>query len=690
MEQDRDAERTHAPAYCPPPLGDGRRDSENFCMDIHSFGRTPREADRLYRKQVERAWVALVDGRSNDIDPNVRDLVRDSWLRCLAMGVEPLGQRPLRRAGGNSLEALRDANADLLRAFQNTWRVLGDILSDTQSCLIVADAAGTMLDICGSPTVLERGARECVSPGYAWSEQSGGTNAIGTAIARNAPAEVHSAEHLLSVAKLWSCSAAPVRDSIDGKLLGVVDVTSFGESHQQHCLALAVTAAHQIEETLHSRELARSVQLLHWYQLQAGNHAHQAVVLLDRKGRVLTANDLARALFANCRDCTPLERGQTFVSWQANGTSPFGVPPELTLEHCTAVLPPRTRLVGLEPWGGRNRGWEGGLLVLEPTRETRRPAATAATTTMPDAFAALLGQGVAMQEARRKAARLARAVAPVLIEGEPGTGKALFAQAMHRASGVSAGPWVTLQCQTLEPTDITRVLFGEGTTAIGGCPGKLEEADGGTLFIDEVALLPTAAQLGLLRLLHENVVMGTGGFPERRVHVRVLAATARDLAAEVAAGRFRLDLYQRLKVLSLPLPSLRERREDFPALIDRLLAELEASHGLGVRRATPALAETLAAQTWPGNLDELRSVLEQMYVLSDAETLDVADLPAERAVGAAKVPAEDDAPQSISGLERAAIESELARHGDNLSAVARRLGISRSTLYRKLKRYGLA
>ena len=659
-------------------------------MDIHSIGRTPREADRLYRKQVERAWVALVDGRLAQVDPNVRDLVRDSWLRCLAMGVQPLAQRPLQRAAGDSLEALRDANADLLRAFQNTWRVLGDLLADTQSCLIVADAAGTMLDICGSPVVVERGARECVSPGYAWSEQSGGTNAIGTAIARNAPAEVHSAEHLLSVAKLWSCSAAPVHDPVDGKLVGVVDVTSFGESHQQHCLALAVTAAHQIEETLQSRELARSVQLLHWYQMQASNHAHQGVVLLDRKGRVVTANDLARALFADCRDCTPLERGRQFLA------AP-GLP---TLADCSAGLPPRTRAVALEPWGGQNRPWEGGLLVLEPSREGRRldfgrggPRHVAAVEDTPaapnDKFANLLGSSALFADARRKAGRMARAVAPVLIEGEPGTGKELFARAIHRASGVASGPLVTLNCHTLEAADLPRALFGDGTSAIGGCPGKIEEADGGTLFIDEVGLLPAGAQLGLLRLLQEQVVVGTGDFTERRVHVRVLAATALDLEGEVAAGRFRADLLERLKVLGLRVPPLRERLADLPLLVDRLLAELDAGHGLGARRASPGLLEALGKLPWPGNLDELRNVLERMYVLAEGNTLQVDDLPA--GYGRTAAPAGgQDSPQRIRDLERDAIETELATHGDNLSAVARRLGISRSTLYRKLKRYGLA
>src|SRR5262249_9539316 len=151
--------------------------------------------------------------------------------------------------------------------------------------------------------------------------------------------------------KIWSCSAAPVHDTVDGALVGVVDVTSFGENHQSQSLALAITAANQIEQTLQSRDLARAVQLLHWYQIHATRWAQQAVVLLDHKGRVVTANDLARALFANCVQCTPLERGRSFI--QIRG--------EPTLADFHAILPPRTRLAGLETYGGRSSGWEGGL-----------------------------------------------------------------------------------------------------------------------------------------------------------------------------------------------------------------------------------------------------------------------------------------------------------------------------------------
>jgi DNA-binding NtrC family response regulator len=398
--------------------------------------------------------------------------------------------------------------------------------------------------------------------------------------------------------------------------------------------------------------------------------------LLDRKGRVLAANELARALFAGAPEATPLARGRQFLQ--------VSRAPEL--KHLAAVLPPRTRALALEPYGPRGQGWEGGLLILEPRREGGQLRSTLASA--PNAFSGIIGAHPQLLEAKRRAARIARASAPVLLLGESGVGKQRFARAIHESSPVAAGPCLGLRCRTFAPEQLAIELFGD---EVSGRLGRLQEADGGTLFLDDIDVLPLPAQLGLVRALQDNVVLRMGGQREYPVRVRLVAGTQSKLNEAVAAGRFRLDLFYRLKVFGLRLPALRDRLSDLPLLAHSRLLALEARYGLGPRQLSLALQATLTNFRWPGNVYELHNLLEAMYLQSESSTLTEADLPEEyRPQLSLLASGTDKHEHSISGLERSAIEAELLRQGDNLSAVARRLGISRSTLYRKMKRYGLA
>lgn len=306
-----------------------------------------------YRRQVESAWDTMVGGgRSRPL--SVRELVLDSWDRCSRTGVNPMNSRPYFIGEGEPLECLRERHRELLLAAKSTWDVLSDILSEANSIMVVTDPRGVMLDVCGSTAVIDHGQKEGVSPGHDWSESSAGTNAIGVMIASGVPAEVYGAEHFCVGAKIWSCSAAPIRDTVDGSLIGSIDVTTFEGAEFSHSLALALTAANQVEQTLQSRELARNVQLLQWYHPRSSRWSGRAAMLLDRKGRVIMLNDPARALF---------ER------YGANGSLVTGwgeQPPQGTelMRAIAAMMPPRLRAVSLAPYRGSG-AWEGGVVVFE-------------------------------------------------------------------------------------------------------------------------------------------------------------------------------------------------------------------------------------------------------------------------------------------------------------------------------------
>ncbi len=315
----------------------------------------------------------------------------------------------------------------------------------------------------------------------------------------------------------------------------------------------------------------------------------------------------------------------------------------------------------------------------------------------------LVGRSPQMAKVRELIGRVARSRAPVLILGESGTGKEVAARAIHNAH--PRGEFVTIDCGTLSGTLVESELFGYSRGAFTGADqarkGLVEAADGGTAFFDEIGDLRPEMQVKLLRLLQENEFRAVGSVKTRKVDVRVIAATNRDLARAVERGEFRGDLYYRLKVLTIRMPALRERREDIPPLIEHFLERTAPNHRLS-EEATRALL----AYDWPGNVRELRNAIEQMTTLNSGPVLHRADLPSsvQLELEAARPTTFEPGPEFDEALpvevrpsdvplpllrasEEQAVRQAMARSGGNRAQAARILGIGRTTLYRKLRAY---
>lgn len=640
---------------------------------------TPLErTEGLDRETVTAAWQAFIEGAPVPLR-DVRPVIHDSWLRCQNAGVEPRTQvAPF--IGEAELSARLATHLELVEATRHTWQLLKDSILPSQSILVLTDISGVILEVHGNGEMVASARGRAVAPGFDWHEARAGTNAIGTALATDAPAIVHTSEHFCSSAKIWDCAAAIIRDLHDGSPVGVLDITSLGGLSGAHTLAFAVTAAKQIEHTLHSMELARSVQLLNWYRSQQGRWRHGFNLLLDRRGRVITMSDAAHEAL----------RGQGVAFHIAGGVP---VPDQEDVLEVDGLEPytaaPPTRLTATDSWPGgvatvAIRHHPAKLTQPEVTRE-RHPAFDVITT-----------RDSQMLNLMHQAQRMALASAPVLVTGETGTGKELFAQAIHRCSAVANGPFVAVNCGTLTRELAVSELLGYEAGAFTGASskgrlGKFEEADGGTLFLDEIGELSLDVQVHLLRVLQDNVVIRLGGNRERYVRVRIIAATNRDLRAESEAGSFRSDLYFRLKVLNLALPPLRARPDDFDLLIDKFLSRLQREYGLGGRVLTPELREVLMRYQWPGNVRELHGLLERMYILSNQPMLGIDDLPEDFIRPPRSVTGEPSArsPANLRDRERNSILETLAASEGNLSKAAAALGISRSTLYRKLRQYAI-
>jgi len=308
-------------------------------------------------------------------------------------------------------------------------------------------------------------------------------------------------------------------------------------------------------------------------------------------------------------------------------------------------------------------------------------------------FGALIGESDVMREVFSQLEKIAASDVTVLIEGETGTGKEGASEAIHDAGGRAGGPFIVVDCSAIPENLIESELFGHEAGAFTGATdrriGAFEQASGGTLFLDEIGELPGELQPKLLRALESREIRRVGGHETVRCDLRIIAATNRDLRAEVNRGSFRADLYYRLAVVRLSLPPLRERVGDLPVLVGHLLARIHASPATTAQLTAPEFLDALAAASWPGNVRELRNHLEQCVVFGErrlpnapraahpATTVDVA------------LPYEVARRQAIDAFERAYVAGLLARAEGNVAVAARDAGVNRAYLYRLLRRHGL-
>jgi two-component system response regulator AtoC len=314
----------------------------------------------------------------------------------------------------------------------------------------------------------------------------------------------------------------------------------------------------------------------------------------------------------------------------------------------------------------------------------------------------IVGRSPAIREVLAVARKVARHPSTVLVTGESGTGKELVARLIHRASPRAAGPFVAVNCGAIPEALLESELFGHTRGAFTGATaeriGLFEEATGGTLFLDEIGELPQPLQVKLLRALQEGEVRRVGDNAPRAIDVRVVAATARDLEAEVAAGRFRPDLYYRINVVRLHLPPLRERREDVAELARHFVAVYNQRLSLRVRGISPAAMRILVDYAWPGNVRELENVIERAMVLTETELIEPEHLPLAASPTPAAPPAlaaTNGAPPDLSvkrqtaALERALIRQALERTAGNRTRAAQLLELSHRALLYKIREYGL-
>jgi len=534
------------------------------------------------------------------------------------------------------------------------------------------------------------------------------------------------AEHYCEAWHGWHCAAVPIVDIVTSDALGVIDISGFSRNAHPHTLQLAVALASSVREMLTAREMEHRVAVLTRFAQLSGRYVNDALVAVDRHGHVLHASDAApaglrpgtdtpRALRSAIADhveamrlhghvgdstevflaldqdigvsalsfpvfdrqrvvgaCLLLRSGATARERGGSSSSPFGVP---------AASGTGRHPVASEPVRASSRS----LVHTAASAEARADGRGESRYALRD----IVGTSARMTEAVRLANAAAGNSLPVFISGESGTGKEVFAQSIHAASTRRSRPFIAVNCAALPRELIEAELFGYVGGAFTGArregsPGKFRAAEGGTIFLDEISEMPYSAQAALLRVLQEQEISAVGSSAVRPINVRVIAATNRDVVDAVRTGLLRPDLYYRLNVLTIELPALRERRADIPALATHLLAQAASELGRPSLAFADGMIEHLAQRDWPGNVRELKNYVRRMASLSpdDLITLDLDAMPVRTSLTT------DGGAGTLDDAERARTVAAM-QTARSMHDAAQKLGINRSTLYRRLERYGL-
>ncbi len=618
------------------------------------------------------------DAEHERLDARAPHPIIERWTRSARLGVRADADGYPQGTSRADLRARRGLLDDVFREERALFEPLALQLAERALVALVADADGIILVSHGGKAVGSPALSTRLVEGAKWSEDARGTNAIGTAIAERRSVAVLGGAHYELRNRGIFCYAKPILDAY-GALVAVLDVTGPMTRHDP-AVGLAVeTAGRSLERALRSVAFA-----------QTGRGALAAIERLVERSRgptllveasgVRIANAAVRAaLGIGAEAALSCERlfGCSFAALAAVASSGGS-----GMRFETASACHRVELDPLTGEGGRPLAV---LVHLEAEHALRRPRAAAVARRSPHAaFETILAEDEGVLAAKDQGTRLAGTSLPVLFLAETGTGKELFARALHSASPRASGPFVALNCGALAAGVLESELFGYAPGAFtgalrAGSVGKLGAAHGGTLFLDEIADMPAPLQAALLRVLDDGVYHRVGETRPSRADFRLVCATCRDLPALVEQGSFRRDLFYRIHGGSITIPSLRDRTDRL-FLARSLLARLDASR----RPQLGADAERWVLEhEWPGNVRELKSGLVHALALADGDVITREHFP--RVLIRSEGELREPAARSRDDILRDAVRDAMRASGGNIAEAARRLGVARSTLYRALR-----
>ena len=619
---------------------------------------------REHIKEIDRALSGAPTGRDS--------VVLESWKRCVDVhGLDPTRANPAHIVTATKLREHREQSERLIAIARSGLETLFRQVVGQRYVLLLADQEGVTVDYFGDPSCESELRDAGLYLGSDWSESLAGTCGVGSCIVTGEAMTIHQTDHFDVTHTPLSCTVAPIFDT-NGLLSAVLDISLLRSPHpkvsQSLALQLVVASARRIE-LANLMAMMRSEWVLRFSQMpELLDVDPEAAIALDGSGCIIGMTNGAARILGRASGID--WRHSEMIVGQALSTF-F----DLTIDdlpNVTRARPTEERVIYLR---------DGSAMfghAIAPQRSAN--AIISARSGLPAPLQALSGDDPEMRLLERKAAKLATGALPILIRGETGVGKERLARAIH-ASRDKDKPFVAVNCADMPESLMEAELFG--SVGIHGPTrhGLIETANGGTLFLDEIGDMPVSVQSRLLRFLSEGEVQPLGSHMALKLNIKVISASHRDIEQMVSEDRFRQDLFFRLAATTLSIPPLRERR-DFDWLLDQLLRQRTIALPQTYRLTTAARME-LKHRTWPGNIRELINTLDVAVALSATEVIELEDLPAP-ALSVVPVGSSTGNDSNLSELE-----TVLKICGWNISRAARRLGVNRSTVHRRMERLGI-
>ena len=657
-----------------------------------------------YQDKLQNAWEHFIAGEDQDYDYSfLRPVIFESWLRCRNYNVNPY-EKITTILNADEIAKLCSENNQLIKTVRPYMERLYSIVEGSGYFLLLSDKEGYVLDLIGDKEMIEQAKESMLVVGANRSEFIAGTNAIGTCLAIQAPMQMWNREHYVTSHRHYSCSSGPIFDE-EENLLGCLNITgSYTEIHT-HTLGMVLSAVDGITKEMKVRKAYNEIKSMSAQRSSILESVTSGLILLNEKDQIIQMNGNAQrmlhliernAIGKNINSIISIDEPNHMYSFYNLKTAFNDKETNVFFsEKNTAPVKFRISVNFVGDDSPHNRGT---VIRLEEGKYINKLVNKVGGFKASYTFDSIIGSSSTVKRLVSDCERAAKSSSNVLILGESGTGKELAAQSIHNGNSYSDGPFVAINCAALPKTLIESELFGYEKGSFTGAskegnPGKFELADGGTIFLDEIGDMPLDVQVSLLRVIQTKEIVRIGAKHPKKINVRIIAATNRNLIDEVESKTFRQDLYYRLNVLAIHMPPLRDRDDDICELADYFARTLNNPQNK-IMRISPEVYPILKKYSWPGNIRELENAIERAINITDNEEIRLEHLPAHivQQTPAFHHQSNSEMQDGIFNYKSNGynlIKSSLERTNGNIKFAAELMGISRRTLYRKMDKYGI-